>query len=385
VPPESHSRISSVGINAIFLEPQRGGLETYVRFLLPALLEVRPDLKLKVFVNKLGRELLSQESWADQVELVTPRLIGPRGTRAIGETTLLGLLPSARGLDVLHSVALTAPLWTKATNVVTIADVTWLRQPESVGIALALLWRTLVLPAARRADRVITLSESGRSEIHEDIAIPLGSIDVVHCGSGSEVGADPMSEEAVRERFGLGGKRIVLAVSGLAPHKNVSRLVEALPLVRNTVDDVVLVLPGNPTPYGDELAARAEQMGLREAVRFPGWVNAAELEGLYRAAACFVFPSLREGFGLPLLEAMARGVPIACSNTSAIPEVAGDAALYFDPYRVDEIAGAVVRLLEDRALASELVERGRKRQAGFTWTKAARETLESYERARDRS
>jgi glycosyltransferase involved in cell wall biosynthesis len=377
--------IRSVGINAIFLEPQRGGLETYVRCLLPALLEVRPDLRLKVFVNRLGHELLSREDWASQVELVTPRLIGPRGTRAFGETTLLGLLPSARGLDVLHSVALTAPLWTSASNVVTIADVTWLRQPESVGGARALLWRTLVLPAARRADRVITLSESARAEIHEDIEIALESIDVVHCGSGTSSRVEPTAEAELRQRLELGDKRILLAVSGLAPHKNVAKLVDALPLIRKALEEVVLVLPGNPTPYGNELAARAEQMGLAGSIRLPGWVGASELEGLYRTADCFVFPSLREGFGLPLLEAMARGVPIACSNTSAVPEVAGNAALYFDPYRIDEIAGAVVRLLQDRALASELVQRGRARQAQFTWTKAARETLASYERARTRS
>ena len=114
----------------------------------------------------------------------------------------------------------------------------------------------------------------------------------------------------------------------------------------------------------------------------PGWVSPADLEGLYAAADCFVFPSLREGFGLPVLEAMRRGLPVACSNRSAVPEVAGDAALTFDPSRPSEIAGAVTRILGDPALARDLTERGRARAAEFSWKRTAEETLASFERAR---
>ena len=146
--------------------------------------------------------------------------------------------------------------------------------------------------------------------------------------------------------------------------------------------NTVLVIPGNPTPHGDELETLARELGIGAAVRLPGWVSAADLEGLYRAASCFVLPSLREGFGLPVLEAMARGVPVACSNRSAVPEVAGDAALLFDPERPDEIAGAILRLLDDPALAEKLVELGRERVRSFTWEKSAEETLAAYERSR---
>jgi glycosyltransferase involved in cell wall biosynthesis len=130
-----------------------------------------------------------------------------------------------------------------------------------------------------------------------------------------------------------------------------------------------------------ELVDRARALGMADAVVFPGWVDAADLEGLYRTAACFVFPSFREGFGLPILEAMARGVPVACSNTSASPEVAGDAALYFAPDRPDEIAGAIERILRDPGLANDLRERGLERVRLFTWSRTAEETLAVYERA----
>jgi glycosyltransferase involved in cell wall biosynthesis len=173
----------------------------------------------------------------------------------------------------------------------------------------------------------------------------------------------------------------VLAVSALKEHKNVGRLIEAMAVVRRTVPDAALVAVANPTPLQRELESLAEGLGIREAVVFPGWVGAAELEGLYRCAGCLALPSLREGFGLPILEAMRRNLPVACSNTSSMPEVGGDAVLYFDPARVDEIAAAVSRLLVDRELAMQLASRGRERQRSFTWRRTAEGTLASYERA----
>jgi glycosyltransferase involved in cell wall biosynthesis len=154
-----------------------------------------------------------------------------------------------------------------------------------------------------------------------------------------------------------------------------------MPEIRRCVPDAVLVVPGNPTPAGTRLAAQARELGLDDALVLPGWVSAADLEGLYEAASCFAFPSLREGFGLPVLEAMRRGLAVACSNASAVPEVAGDAALLFDPTRVDEIAGAVARLLTDDELRSDLAERGSRRSAEFTWQRAAENTLASFDRA----
>ena len=359
-----------------------GGIETYVRRLCPALLEVRPELRISIFVNELGRELLGAEPWAVDVELVSHRLLGRRGTRAFGEAFLLGALADRHGCEVLQSVALTAPLRMHAASVITIADMTWLRQSGSVPLTTRLLWRSLVFPAARRADRIIAHSRAARTEIAEDIGLPEERIDVVPHGPGFESGAEPTPERELRSRLGLGSGPIVLAVSALIAHKNVGALVDALPEIRRAVPNAVAVVPANPTPLGEELTARAQALGVGEALFLPGWISAADLEGLYAAAACFVFPSLREGFGLPVLEAMRRGAPVACSNASAVPEVAGDAALLFDPQRPRDLAAAVTRLLRDRGLADELAARGRARAAEFTWRRAAEETLASFERAR---
>ncbi len=142
----------------------------------------------------------------------------------------------------------------------------------------------------------------------------------------------------------------------------------------------MLVVPGFATQFEPELERRAG-----ERVRFLGWVDDATLDGLYRAATAFVLPSLAEGFGLPVLEAMLRGTPVACSRTSSLPEVAGDAAEYFDPLDVDEIAATLERLLADSELRDRLRTAGLARAANFSWETAAVATLASYERALEAS
>ncbi len=140
------------------------------------------------------------------------------------------------------------------------------------------------------------------------------------------------------------------------------------------------MLPGYPTAHEQGAARARHELGVAGDVRFLGWVDDAELEGLYAAARCFVFPSLYEGFGLPVLEAMARGVPVACSGRGALAEVAGDAALRFDPESEPEIAAAIERLLGDPAEAERLRAAGRAQAARFTWRATADGTLACYER-----
>jgi glycosyltransferase involved in cell wall biosynthesis len=143
----------------------------------------------------------------------------------------------------------------------------------------------------------------------------------------------------------------------------------------------VLVLPGYPTWHERELRERARNVGVEDDVRFEDWLSPEELEGLWALTDVFVYPSLYEGFGLPVLEAMARGVPVACANVSSLPEVAGDAALLFDPGSQREIAAAIERLLTDQALIARLRTVGHERTLKFTWERTARATLESYARA----
>jgi glycosyltransferase involved in cell wall biosynthesis len=357
-----------------------GGLDTYVRALVPELARLAPNTEFSVFCNPRGREYLAQDGLGSSAELVTHPLIGHRGLKALSELTVLGAV-APRRVDLLHSVALTAPLYTRAVNVVTLADVTWIVAPEPGEAGTVRLWRVIVPPVARRADRVLALSDAAAAHLVEFLRVAPERIDVVPLAAGGSALLQPTPAAELRSRLGLGAGPVVLTVSAKKANKNLLRLIRAMAAVVVQRPDAMLVMPGNPTPHELELRSLAAELGLSDNVAFPEYVDAPDLEGLYALADCFVFASINEGFGIPILEAMRRGVPVACSRASALPEVAGDAARYFDPYEVEDIGRALVELLDDGELAAELIVRGHARQEQFTWAATARGTLDCYARA----
>jgi glycosyltransferase involved in cell wall biosynthesis len=372
--------LRSVGINAIFLEPQLGGLATYVYELVPQLARLAPGLRLRIYCNPDGAAELRRRGLGDVAELSVHPVLGRHGLRAVSELTALGAL-AGRQVDLVHSVAMTGPLATRAAHVVTVADVIWIVEPRPDRAATMRLWRTVIPRVARRADRVIAISQDAATQITRHLGVPPDRIDTILLGRGNGARVAPTAADVVRGRHGIGQGRIVLTVSGKSVHKNLMRFVEAAPAVLAAHPDAVFVLPGAPTAYEDELRATAARLGLGDRIAFPGFVSDEDLEGLYADATVFAMPSTTEGFGLPILEAMDRGVPVACSNASALPEVAGDAGLLFDPYAVPDIAATVARLLGDAALRARLAAAGRARAATFTWERTAEQTLESYARA----
>jgi glycosyltransferase involved in cell wall biosynthesis len=203
-------------------------------------------------------------------------------------------------------------------------------------------------------------------------------VDVVPEALGHPLAEPIRSRDRVRAELSAGDRKLLLTVSAKRPHKNLPRLLDALALLE---DRPLLILPGGRTAHEDELRTQTEALGIADDVRFLGWVSGGELEDLYRAADAFVFPSLLEGFGLPVLEAMARGVPVATSNCTSLAEVAGDAALLFDPEDKASIAQAIERLLHDADLATRLGAAGVEQAARFSWERAAEGTVDSYRRA----
>jgi len=368
-----------VGLNLIFLVPREmSGLETYARELTSALLREQPDLRLTAFVN---REASSDPMWRELVPTVTVPVYGRRRSSWVrGEQVLLPRLAQRAGVDVVHSLASTAPSWGSFRRVVTIHDVIYRIHPEAHAGWRSLAMRALVPLAARRSDRVLVPSRATREDLIRLLKVPAEKIDLVPNGLGASPVARWDSEEELRRRYDLGTRPFVLTVSLKRPNKNLLRLLEAMALIPGERRPI-LVLAGHATPYEAELRARAVDLGLGEHTRFLGWVPSEELEGLYRSATCFVFPSLYEGFGLPVLEAMARGTPVACSNRGALIEVAGDAALLFDPEQPDAIAAAIEKLLADPIERERLSRAGREQAAGFTWAEAAKRTLKTYESA----
>jgi glycosyltransferase involved in cell wall biosynthesis len=368
-----------VGINAVFLEPRMGGIETYLRELVPAMARLAPGTSFLVYCSPGGQRYLEEQGWAG-APLVTHPLLGRRYTKALTELSVLGHL-AGRQVDLLHSLAMTAPLRTRAVNVVTLADVTWIVAPDPGEAGTVRLWRVVVPPVSRRADRVIVHSEAAAEHVVKYLRVPRERIDVIPHGQGVIETASPTPEAQLRSRLKLRDGPVILTVSAKKVNKNLVRLIRAMPAVLERRPNAMLVLPGNPTSHERELRKLAAELGIAASVAVPPYVDAADLEGLYALADCFVFASINEGFGLPILEAMRRGVPVACARASALPEVAGDAALYFDPHSVPDIARALNELLADRELAARLVALGRARQAAFTWEAAATRTLESYARA----
>jgi len=352
-------------------------MEVYARELIPALLDQAPaGTRFTAFVN---REAAARPGpWGELLPAVTvPVHARNRVQWVLGEQLLLPRLAARADVDLVHSFASTAPLRGRFARVVTIHDLIYARFPEAHAGIRDRGMRVLVPAAARRSDRVIADSQSTREDLVELLGLDAARIDVVALGLGAPQRAQPCSERGTRERFALGARRVLLSLSAKRPHKNLSALIDALAELAPERRPV-LVLPGYPTAHEAELREHASARGVHDDVRFPGWVTAEQVEGLWRLASAFVFPSLYEGFGLPVLEAMARGVPVACSNASSLPEVAGEAALLFDPRNPTQIAQALERLLSDSELCKRLSALGRDRAARFSWQRTATETLASY-------
>jgi glycosyltransferase involved in cell wall biosynthesis len=370
-----------VGLNLIFLVPdETGGMEVYARELIPALLDqAEPGTRFTAFVN---REAAARPGpWGELLPSVTvPVHARNRVQWVLGEQLLLPRLATRAGIDLVHSLASTAPLRGRFARVVTVHDLIYARFPEAHAGTRSLAMRALVPAAVARSDRVIAISRSTRADLLELLGTSAEKIDVVPQGLGTSPGEAALPEGELRERLALAHRDVILSLSAKRPHKNLRALLDALAEIEAN-SRPLLVLPGYATAHEAELRAHAARRGLQDDVLFPGWVSAQELEGLWTLTRAFVYPSLYEGFGLPVLEAMARGVPVATSNASSLPEVAGEAALLFDPASPAQIARALERLLTDIQLRDRLSAAGRERAAQFTWARTAQGTLASYQTA----
>jgi glycosyltransferase involved in cell wall biosynthesis len=238
--------------------------------------------------------------------------------------------------------------------------------------------RFLVPISARRSRRLLTLSNAAKEDIVHFLEVPAERIDVTPLAAALGKDVPPVAEAELRRELALGSDRLVLTVSAKRPHKNLKRLIDAVGSLAEPRP--MLVVPGYATAFEDDLKRHAEAVAPGK-VRFAGWVDDATLAGLFDAADCFVFPSLAEGFGLPILDALSRGVPVACSGVSSLPEVGGEAVLYFDPFDSSDIARAIEGLLTDAPLRERLVQAGPRQAARFSWQATAKATAEAYRRA----
>lgn len=374
--------MATIGLNMLYLVPgETGGMETYASMLIPALLQAGPSHSFIAFVNDEAISNGYCEQFGPALKLVHIKVRGrSRAKRTVAEQVHLPLAARRHGIDLLHSLGTTSPALTNAASVVTIHDVIYHHHHDAHRGIYTHGMRLLVPLSARRAKQVIAVSDGARQDLIDVLGLDPGKVTTVHSGVGQAASGPKTDADELRRKLGLGEGHIVLSVSAKRPHKNLMRLIEAFTSATEG-DDAVLVIPGYSTGHEQELKVRARSLGISSRVKFPNWLDQPDLEGLYQAATCFIFPSLKEGFGLPILEAMQRGVPVACSNVPPLPEIAGDAALYFDPYNIDEVEEAVARLLKDSNECERLRDAGNKRAANFSWEKSAELTLSVYEQA----
>jgi len=368
---------------------QRTGTETYSLNLIRALVGLGTGHRFRLYTNGPAHEPGISEMPGSSIHSIPfPRL----WTHLRLSAEML-----ARPPDLLFVPAHVLPLIHPRRSVVTVHDLGYLRYPAAHRPAdrRYLDWSTRW--NAQQATLVLADSQATKDDLARAYGVDRGKIRVVYLGRDEAFGPvrDANELAAVREHYGIAG-RYLLYVGTLQPRKNLARVIEAFARLAGdpsagslarvahrpgragqaaALADVQLVLAGKRGWLYDDLFAQVTRLGLAGRVRFPGYIPDADLPALLSASLAFVFPSLYEGFGIPVLEAGACGVPVITSNTSSLPEVAGDAALLVDPHDVDAIADAMVRLVTDADLRAELTRRGQENIKRFSWEKCARETL----------
>jgi glycosyltransferase involved in cell wall biosynthesis len=348
------------------------GISRVIHHLLDELPRVPGDEEYLVYApaSDANRQLLSRA----RVRRRLTRVPVHRPPVRIGwEQTVLPVELLREHADLLHALGFVSPLWWRGKTVVTVYDLSFLRFPEVFNRSNRLYLGTFTPPSLRRADRVITISESTRQDVIELCGVaPEKVTPILLAADGRFRPASPEAVAEFRARRNL-PERFVLYLGTLEPRKNVETLVRAYARLRQAGSvDHVLVLAGGKGWLYDSIFALVQRLGLADVVRFPGFVPADEQALWYSSATVFAFPSRFEGFGLPLLEAMACGTPVVSSWASSLPEVVGDAGLLVDP------SDALRQLLEDEARRLALASAGLARAQTFSWRRMAEETVQVY-------
>ena len=367
-----------VAINAHLLSGRAwyrsAGMHQYIYHLLRHLEQAGDDLRYTV--------LLGEGALPPDVTLTSLQSRWPTSRAAVRVLWEQFAQPWALrriGAHLVHGPAFVGPVFAPCPVVVTIHDLSFIRFPELFRPANRLYLTVLTRLSARRARRLIAVSAHTAAETTRLLTIPPERIDVVYHGVDPAFRPLPAGEVAAfRQRRGL-PERFIFFVGTLEPRKNLVRLVEAFAHIRD--GHVGLVLAGGKGWLYDELFARVEALGLGKEVLFPGYVMNDELPLWYNGATTLAYPSLYEGFGMPVLEAQACGTPVLTSNVSSLPEAAGDAALMVDPRDVEALAAGLNRLLTDEPLRRQLRSAGLAHAGQFTWSHTAQETARVYRRA----
>jgi glycosyltransferase involved in cell wall biosynthesis len=385
-----------IAINAWFLDQPGTGSSQYLHGLLHGFQQIMPALapghQFLLVAPSQQRELQAPGLGAEFWRFHSSRWRSNLG-KVLFEQVAFPRACRQWGADVAHVPYWGSPLHPTVTTVVTIHDLIPLLLPPYRGSLPVRLYIRLVSASAQRAAVVLTDSLASKRDIEQHLGLAPDRVHSVYLATDERFSPEPTpDDQAILRRYGLHcnqspamPSRYVLYLAGHDVRKNVGTLVEAFATVAQADDDVALVIGGKLPERDDPLffdpRPLVKALGLSELVQFIGWVDEGHKPALYRGAACAVFPSRYEGFGLPLLEALACGTPLVTSNVSSLPELLGNAGFAVDPDDVQEMAGAILACLVDEALAAQLRQRGPLQSARFHWAQTARETLAAYQEA----
>lgn len=370
-----------IGINALGLLPGViGGGETYLRGLVHGFGQLRGDDEFLLFTNRENHPSFAalgvncRRVRCDFSARWNIRSLAL--TRIFGEQFYLPWRAAREGVELIHSPLDTTVLHAHCPTVMTLHDMNFDALPEAANAAQRAIARALVRLSARRASAIITVSEFSRREIMARLKVSGDRLFVVHNGAG---GASAPAESAIPESCAPSAVRppYLAAFSSINPHKNMAGLMRVFAGLK-AGENCQLVIIGHLPMSGESLPELARELGIANRVVFAGYVSERVKRQLMQGARLLAFPSLYEGFGLPVIEAMRAGVPVACSTRAALPEIAGQAARYFDPDDADSFGAALSDLLQDETMRARLVAAGRRNAQRFSWERAARQTMEVY-------
>jgi glycosyltransferase involved in cell wall biosynthesis len=362
-----------IGINALFLRPSvNGGIETYLRNLLPELVK-DPSFEWYIFLPLDAADVDFQ--LPNLIKIVLPFSASTQLHKYFFEQIVLPWWIQKEGIDLVHSLAYVGPVFTGATSVVTVHDTNFLNGVCQMGILRRLglggfCWLSCLFAAS-----VIAVSDYTRSQIASNLAIPRTRLRRIYEAPKARVDIC----EKTLTRFNLVGKRYFFAFGGRFPHKNINRLVLAHKKIREQ-SRTLLVVSGKVADSELERTGSVVNQ-TQEGIIVTQYCSDREVAALVNGALAYVHPSLHEGFGLPVIEAQAAGVPVLCSSATCLPEVAGVGAYYFDPNSVDEIAKALLTSAENSVLREELIDDGHRNVERFSWEDAGRLTIHEYRQA----
>lgn len=373
-----------IGINILVAIPSEiGGALTYVRKLIENLARIDKENEYFLFVAPWNQELF-QVKKRNFRQIICNVPLKALPLRILYEQTVLPILLWKNKIDVFHSVASVSPFLLFCPSVLTLHDVIPFIFPQLTPLIFRCYWNIAYKISARRAQLIIAVSHSAKKDLIKFLDITGKKITVIYHGSEQpnlEI-EDEKGIIALQEKKESDAPYI-LWVGRMYGHKNLTRLLYAYNKLIKTYQGIKhrLVLCGMKGWGYPSFIKTMEALNLQDKAIFKGYVPDNELKSMYSNASLFVFPSLTEGFGFPILEAMSSGIPVVTSNYGAMAEIAGDAALLVDPYDVDEIVEAMHRVLTDENLRKDLIKKGLERASQFSWERTARETLSAYKKA----